>query len=284
MKLFRFGPSHDERPGLVMPGTDRHLDATSFGEDYDPFFFEHNVPAATEFLLQAGSLVDAIPNDSRIAAPVWRPGKIVCAGLNYRDHAEETGGRELKEPVIFLKSPTALSGPFDDVMMPIGGEKLDYEVELALVIGRKARNVPEVRALDFVAGYTIMNDYSERAFQLERKGQWTKGKSCDTFAPVGPYIVTPDEIPDVQNLHMWLTVNGEVRQDASTRSMIFPVSYLVSYCSRFMTLLPGDIIATGTPGGVGLGMNPPTYLKPGDVVEMGIDRLGVARQKIVAYS
>ncbi len=215
---------------------------------------------------------------------VARPSKIVCIGLNYIDHARETNAEVPKEPVIFLKATTALCGPNDDLLIPRGSQKTDWEVELAVVIGRKTKHVTEGEALNHVAGFVLHNDYSEREFQLEHGGQWVKGKSCDTFAPLGPFLATPDEVPDFQNLNMWLTVNGKVMQKSSSSNMIYKIPFLISYLSRFMTLLPGDVISTGTPAGVGLGMKPPVYLKPGDVVELGIDKLGQSRQVAVQES
>jgi 2-keto-4-pentenoate hydratase/2-oxohepta-3-ene-1,7-dioic acid hydratase in catechol pathway len=226
-----------------------------------------------------------VPPGTRLGPPVARPNKIVCIGLNYRDHAAETGATPPSEPVIFFKATTALAGPDDDVVIPRGASKLDWEVELAVIIGRPAKNVARADAMEYIAGYALHNDYSERAFQLERGGQWVKGKSADTFAPVGPFLTTRDEIVAPHNLDMWLTVNGRARQQSSTSNMIFGVDALVSYVSEFMTLLPGDIISTGTPAGVGLGVKPePEYLKPNDVVALGIASLGESRQRVAAYS
>jgi len=207
----------------------------------------------------------------------------VCIGLNYRDHAAETGAQIPKEPVIFFKSTTALVGPNDRLVIPKNATQVDWEVELAVVIGKQALYVPKDKAIDYVAGYVLHNDYSERAFQKDRGGQWVKGKSCDTFAPLGPFLATRDEIPDPRNLKMWLKVNGTTRQNSSTAEMIFDVPTLVSYLTEFMTLLPGDVISTGTPAGVGLGMKPPQYLKAGDVVELGVEGLGESRQQVVNY-
>src|SRR4029078_1392426 len=207
----------------------------------------------------------------------------ICIGLNYADHAKETGATPPPEPVIFMKSTTALCGPFDDVVIPKNSKKTDWEVELAIVIGKKASYVEESEALNYVFGYCLHNDLSEREFQLERNGQWVKGKSCDTFAPLGPFLATQDEIADVNNLNLWLKVNGQMMQNGNTSNFIFKIPFLVSYLSQFMTLLPGDVISTGTPAGVGLGMNPQVYLKPGDVVELGIDGLGTSKQNVKAY-
>jgi 2-keto-4-pentenoate hydratase/2-oxohepta-3-ene-1,7-dioic acid hydratase in catechol pathway len=218
-----------------------------------------------------------------LGSPICRPSKIVCIGLNFRDHAAESKMELPKEPVIFFKSTTSLAGPNDALVIPKNGKKVDWEVELAVVIGKRALYVPRERALDFVAGYVLHNDYSERSFQFDRGGQWVKGKSADTFAPLGPFLATPDEIRNVGGLSMWLKVNGELRQDSSTANMIFDVATLVSHVSEFMTLLPGDVISTGTPAGVGLGMKPPQYLKAGDIVELGIDGLGESRQEVVPW-
>jgi len=209
-------------------------------------------------------------------------GKYVCIGLNYSDHAAETGATVPSEPIIFMKATSAVCGPNDDVIIPRGSRKTDWEVELGVVIGTRAKYVAEAEAMAHVAGYCVINDVSERAFQIERQGQWTKGKSCDTFGPTGPWLVTRDEVADPQALRMWLTVNGETRQDGSTATMVYGVAHLVSYLSQFMSLMPGDVISTGTPPGVGMGMKPPSYLRPGDVVALGIEGLGEQRQTCVA--
>ena len=286
MKLARFGAPGAERPGLILPDGSR-IDVSSQVHDYDEGFFAGDGMQTLRTWLETGQrgLAPTVPATSRVGSPLARPSKIVCIGLNYSDHAAESGMDLPKEPVIFFKATSALAGPDDPVRIPRGGTKLDWEVELAIVIGRAASYVDEARALDHVAGYALHNDYSERAFQLERGGQWVKGKSADTFAPIGPFLATPDEIPDPQALPMWLTVNGEFRQQGTTANMVFGVATLVSYVSQFMTLLPGDVISTGTPAGVGLGMKPsPVYLQPGDVVELGIDGLGRSRQEVVAPS
>jgi 2,4-diketo-3-deoxy-L-fuconate hydrolase len=223
-----------------------------------------------------------LPQGTRFGAAVGQVGKMVCVGLNFKDHAKESGMAFPEQPILFMKATTAICGPNDDVIIPWGSKKTDWEVELGVVIGDVARRVPEERALDYVAGYLVVNDLSEREFQLEQGGQWVKGKSCDTFGPIGPMVVTTDEIPHPQMLSMWLEVNGRRYQNGSTADMIFGVAHLVSYISRYMTLMPGDIISTGTPAGVGLGQRPPTYLKAGDVVELGIDGLGRQRQQLVA--
>ena len=283
MKLIRFGRPGEERPGLIL-SDGRRIDASGFGSDYDEAFFgSDGLGRLARWLARDGSKTPAVPEGVRLGPPLCRPSKIVCIGLNYRDHARETGQEVPKEPVIFFKATSAICGPNDDVVIPKGGSKLDWEVELAVVIGRRAAYVEREEALGYVAGYVLHNDYSERAFQLERGGQWVKGKSGDTFAPLGPFLATPDEIRDVHDLQLWLKVNGETKQCSSTRELIFNVPSLVSYVSQFMTLLPGDIISTGTPAGVGLGHRPPRYLAAGDEVELGIDGLGAARQRVRAY-
>lgn len=284
MKLIRLGETGRERPGVLLNDATR-VDVSGFGSDYDENFFGSGaIKALQAWLRKNFSSAPRISTDVRLGPPICRPSKIVCIGLNFRDHAAESKMEIPKEPVIFFKSTTSLVGPNDELVIPKNGTKVDWEVELAIVIGKRAVYVPKERALDFVAGYVLHNDYSERTFQLERGGQWVKGKSADTFAPLGPYLATPDEIPDPCNLKMWLKVNGEIRQNGSTCNMIFDVATLVSYVSEFMTLLPGDVISTGTPAGVGLGMNPPRYLKAGDVVEMGIEELGQSRQHVVNFS
>jgi len=283
MKLIRFGNPGEEKPGLLLDDG-KMIDASQFGEDYDePFFANNGLERLSEWYSANKEKLPLVSKDVRLGAPVCRPSKIVCIGLNYRAHALEAGGKIPEEPVLFFKATTAIVGPNDDLVIPKGSIKTDWEVELAVVLGSKASYVTESDALDYVAGYLLHNDYSERAFQIERSGQWVKGKSCDTFAPLGPFLVTKDEVPDVHNLAMWLRVNGELMQESSTSDMIFNVPYVVSYISQFMTLLPGDIISTGTPSGVGLGLKPPRYLEPGDVIELGIDSLGSSRQRAVAY-
>jgi 2-keto-4-pentenoate hydratase/2-oxohepta-3-ene-1,7-dioic acid hydratase in catechol pathway len=232
---------------------------------------------------QNKSMLRKVPSHIRLGSPVARPSKIVCIGLNYADHANETGAAIPPEPVIFMKSTTSLTGPFDNIVIPRNSVKTDWEVELAIVISKKASYVEEQEALDYVAGYCLHNDVSEREFQLERNGTWDKGKGCDTFAPLGPWLVTKDEIENVDALRLWLKVNDKMMQDGTTANFIFKIPFVVSYVSRFMTLLPGDVISTGTPAGVGLGFNPQIYLKPGDVVELGIDGLGTSKQTCIAY-
>ena len=285
MKLARFGAPGAERPGLILDDGTR-IDVSGQVRDYDEAFFAGDGLAKLRSWGEGERWrAPKVPATTRVGCPIARPSKIVCIGLNFSDHAAESGMDLPKEPVIFFKATTALTGPDDPVRIPRGGSKLDWEVELAIVIGRAASYVDEAHALDYVAGYALHNDYSERSFQLERGGQWVKGKSCDTFAPIGPFLATRDEIPDPQALAMWLTVNGEFRQRGTTANMAFGAATLVSYVSQFMTLLPGDVISTGTPAGVGLGMKPsPVYLQPGDVVELGIDGLGRSRQEVVAHS
>lgn len=282
MKLIRFGEAGKEKPGVCIH--ERNYDVSGFIQDYNEAFFENGgLPHLQWMLSRYENMLPLIPAGSRLGPPVSRPSKILCIGLNYIDHARETNSKPPTEPVIFLKSTTAIIGPFDDVVIPPGSEKTDWEVELAIVIGKKASHIKEDEALNYVAGYMLHNDISERAYQLERGGTWDKGKGCDTFAPLGPYLVTPDEIPDIHNLRLWLTVNGKNVQDGNTNNLIFNIPHLIAYTSQFMTLLPGDVISTGTPAGVGLGMNPPVFLQAGDVMELGIDGLGISRQKTVSY-
>ncbi|MCK0144391.1 fumarylacetoacetate hydrolase family protein [Arenibacter sp. F26102] len=284
MKLIRFGEIGKEKPGVQLENGTR-LDVSAFGRDYnEDFFGTDGLEKLKKWLAENESSCPKVGDSVRLGAPLVRPSKIVCVGLNYAKHAAESGMAVPKEPVLFFKATSAIVGPNDDVIIPKGSEKTDWEVELAVVIGKKASYVSEENALDHVAGYVLHNDYSERAFQIEREGQWVKGKSCDTFAPVGPFIATKDEIKDPNNLNLWLKLNGEKVQDSSTSDFIFNVQEVVSYISQFMTLLPGDIISTGTPFGVGLGFNPPKYLKAGDVVELGIEGLGSSKQTAKAYS
>ena len=285
MKLIRVGEPGRERPGVLL-GDGTRVDVSSCVPDFDEAFFGGDgLATLARWLPGNASSAPRLGARDRLGPPLRRPSKIVCIGLNFRDHAAETGAAIPAEPVIFFKSTTALVGPNDPLVTPRNSTKVDWEVELAVVIGKTARYVPEAQAYDHVAGYALHNDYSERSFQLERGGQWVKGKSADTFAPIGPFLATRDELPNAQALGMWLTVNGSMRQQSTTANMIFDVSALVSYLSQFMTLLPGDVISTGTPAGVALGMRPaPVYLQPGDEVELGIDGLGRSRQKVVAYS
>ncbi|SDL33584.1 2-keto-4-pentenoate hydratase/2-oxohepta-3-ene-1,7-dioic acid hydratase (catechol pathway) [Catalinimonas alkaloidigena] len=282
MKFIRFGQPGAETPGLIEEG--KRLDVSAFGEDYDENFFATDGPQRLATWLETfRATCPVVDENERLGPPLVRPSKIICIGLNYKDHAAESNMDLPKEPIIFFKATSSIVGPNDDLIIPKGSEKTDWEVELAVVIGKKASYVSEAEAMDYVAGYCLHNDYSERAFQLERSGQWVKGKSCDTFAPLGPFVATKDEISDVDNLRLWLTLNGETMQDGTTAELIFNVPYVVSYLSQFMSLLPGDIISTGTPAGVGLGMKPARFLKPGDVVELGIDGLGSSRQVAKAW-
>ncbi|PWJ90428.1 2-keto-4-pentenoate hydratase/2-oxohepta-3-ene-1,7-dioic acid hydratase in catechol pathway [Mesorhizobium loti] len=279
MKLLRYGEVGSERPGL--------LDADGTIRDLTDHITDIGGKALDPASLAALAKLDpkslpAVSGSPRLGACVAGTGKFICIGLNYSDHAAETGATVPPEPIIFMKASSAIVGPDDDVLIPRGSVKTDWEVELAVVIGRKAKYVSEADALDYVAGYCVAHDVSERAFQAERQGQWTKGKSCDTFGPTGPWLVTKDEVADPQNLKMWLTVNGKTMQNGSTKTMVYGVKYLVSYLSQFMSLHPGDIISTGTPPGVGLGMKPPVFLKAGDVVELGIEGLGQQKQTFKA--
>lgn len=284
MKLIRLGEPGKEKPGALLPDGSR-IDTAAFGSDYNEAFLGNNgLKELDSWLKKNSSSAPRVASSVRLGPPICRPSKIICIGLNYRDHAAETKAEAPKEPVLFFKATTSLVGPNDDLVRPLNSSKVDWEVELAVVIGRKTSYVSKEKALEYVAGYALHNDYSERHFQLERGGQWVKGKSADTFAPLGPFLATPDEIPAVGNLKMWLKVNGVVRQNSSTSNMIFDVPTLVSYVSQFMTLLPGDVISTGTPAGVGLGMNPPVYLNAGDVVELGIEGLGESRQEVREYN
>ena len=282
MKLFRWRDVHQVKTGVVL--NDSFYDTSAFAEDYDELFFERNgLERLHQFVEENRNGLQPLPAGVRLESPVARPSKIVCVGLNFADHAKEYGVPTPPEPVIFMKCTTALCGPFDDVMLPRNSKKTDWEVELAVVMNKKASYVEESEALNFVAGYCLHNDISEREFQLERNGTWDKGKGCDTFAPLGPYLVTKDEIEDVNNLRLWLKLNGKTMQDGNTANFIFRNPFLISYISQFMTLLPGDVISTGTPAGVGLGMNPQVYLKEGDVMELGIDGLGTSRQTVVPF-
>jgi len=282
MKLLRYGQPGQEKPGVILH--DQRYDASAFGEDYnEAFFATDGLARLAKFLQENEGKLPQLNGTERLGPPVARPSKILCIGLNYADHARETGATPPPEPVLFMKSTTAYVGPFDDLMIPKNSVKTDWEVELAVVIGKKASYIEEADAHEYIAGYALHNDVSEREFQLERSGTWDKGKGCDTFAPVGPFLATPDEVGDVDNLRLWLSVNGQLMQDGTTANLIFKIPFLISYLSQFMTLLPGDIISTGTPAGVGLGMKPPVYLQPGDVVELGIDGLGTSRQTVKAY-
>jgi len=277
MKLTRYGDAGAEKPGVF--DNDGNLrDLSGKVDDINPALL-------ADLSVLDGLDVNSLPKvegNPRLGPCVTGTGKFICIGLNYSDHAAETGATVPSEPIIFMKASSAICGPNDDIVIPRGSEKTDWEVELGVVIGKPAKYVSEADALDHVAGYCVTNDVSERAFQAEREGQWTKGKSCDTFGPIGPYMATRDEVVDPQNLSIWLEVNGNRYQDGSTKTMVYGVAFLISYLSQFMTLLPGDVISTGTPPGVGLGMNPQVFLKPGDVVELGIEGLGEQRQTFVA--
>jgi 2-keto-4-pentenoate hydratase/2-oxohepta-3-ene-1,7-dioic acid hydratase in catechol pathway len=283
MKLIRFGAEGNEKPG-VETDNGTWLDVSGFGQDYDENFFGGNGLEDLKNWLESNvQKCPTVSFDERLGAPLCRPSKIICIGLNYAKHAAESGMQLPKEPVLFFKATSAIVGPNDDVVIPKGSTKTDWEVELAVVIGKKASYVSEEDAMKHVAGYVLHNDYSEREFQIERSGQWVKGKSCDSFAPLGPFIATKDEIKAPHNLNLWLKVNGEMLQDSNTADFVFNIPESISYISQFMTLLPGDIISTGTPSGVGLGFDPPRYLRPGDVVELGIDGLGSSKQKARAF-
>jgi 2-keto-4-pentenoate hydratase/2-oxohepta-3-ene-1,7-dioic acid hydratase in catechol pathway len=279
MKLLRWGPAGAERPGL--------LDDAGIARDLTGLVPDIGGAVLSDAGLAMLRGIDAatlplVPEGSRLGPCVAGTGKFICIGLNYSDHAAETGATVPPEPIIFMKATSAICGPDDPIIIPRGSEKTDWEVELGVVIGTRAKYVSEAEALNHVAGYCVVNDVSERAFQAERAGQWTKGKSCDNFGQTGPWLVTRDRVADPQNLGMWLTLNGKTMQNGSTKTMVYGVAHLVSYLSQFFTLHPGDIISTGTPPGVGLGMKPPMYLKPGDVVELGIEGLGQQRQQVIA--
>jgi 2,4-diketo-3-deoxy-L-fuconate hydrolase len=282
MKLIRFGHPGQEKPGVLI--NDKRYDVSGFIPDYNETFFETDgLEKLKSIIEEHGTNLPTVDDDERLGSPVARPSKLLCIGLNYADHAKETGAPMPPEPVLFMKSTTAVIGPFDNVVIPKNSAKTDWEVELAVVISKKASYVDEANAANYIAGYVLHNDVSEREFQLERNGTWDKGKGCDTFAPLGPFLATADEVADVNNLKLWLNVNGKTMQNGTTANLIFNIPFLISYVSQFMTLLPGDIISTGTPAGVGLGFNPPVYLKPGDVIELGIDGLGTQKQTVKAY-
>ncbi len=280
MKLIRFGKNEQEKPGVHMDG--KNYDVSAFVSDYNESFFANDGLKQLAQVVANEKLVE-IDTNERIGSPIARPSKIVCIGLNYAKHAKETGANIPTEPILFMKSTTSLTGPFDQIVIPKNSVKTDWEVELAVVMGKKASYVSEQDAMQYVAGYVLHNDVSEREFQLERGGTWDKGKGCDTFAPLGPWMVTPDEIPNPHQLRLWLSLNGKMMQDGNTDDLIFNIPQLISYLSHFMTLLPGDVISTGTPAGVGLGFTPNIYLKEGDIVELGIDGLGVSKQTVVAF-
>ena len=281
MKLLRIGNVGMEKPAVLT--NDKVYDVSPWFSDFNEHFFEQGGLAQLHTIIQSETLQE-VDAHQRIGAPIARPSKIVCIGLNYSKHAKETNAAIPTEPIIFMKSTTSLCGPNDAIMLPKDSEKTDWEVELAVVIGKKARYVEEKNAMDYVAGYTLHNDVSERAFQLERGGTWDKGKGCDTFAPLGPWLVTKEEIPNPHQLRLWLSLNGKIMQDGNTDDLIFTIPQLIAYTSQFMTLLPGDVISTGTPAGVGLGFSPNIYLKAGDVVKLGIDGLGVSQQNVIPFT
>ncbi|SFB33151.1 fumarylacetoacetate hydrolase family protein [Algoriphagus aquimarinus] len=278
MKLIRFGAAGKEQPG-IQDASGKYLDCSGFNEDWNEDFFTNNGLARLEEWLGANQEnLNEIPAGSRLGSPIARPSKIVCIGLNYRKHALESGMAVPEVPIIFMKATSSLCGPFDNILIPKNSVKTDWEVELAVVIGKRAKYVSKENAMDYVAGYCVHNDVSERDFQLHHGGQWVKGKSADNFAPLGPVLVTKTEIEDPHNLRLWLKLNGKMLQDSNTSDLVFDIPTLIEHLSQYMTLLPGDVISTGTPAGVGLGLTPPTYLKVGDVVELGIDGLGASKQ------
>ncbi len=282
MKLIRFGDPHKEKPGIIL--NNKRYDVSSFGEDYDEVFFETDGPARLDLWLNENHHeLPRITRAVRLGPPICRPSKIICIGFNYKDHARETGKQIPAEPVFFLKSPSALSGPNDNVRIPRNSRKTDWEVELSFVISKKASYINKEEALEYVAGYALFNDYSEREFQFDRGGQWVKGKSADTFAPMGPFFATADEIEDYNNLVIWLKVNGAIKQQSNTSNMFYDIPAILESVSQYITLIPGDIVCTGTPAGVGHGKTPPEYLKKGDIIEYGIEGLGEATQKVVTW-
>lgn len=284
MKLIRFGEPGKEKPGIII--NENRYDVSEYVKDFDEFFFGGSgIEDLKDAINKNHDNLRPVSPDVRLGPPLARPSKLICIGLNYADHARETGAAPPAEPILFFKSTSAIVGPDDDLVIPKGSKKTDWEVELAVIIGKKASYVAEAEAAAHIAGYCLHNDYSERAFQLERGGQWVKGKSCDTFAPLGPFIALRDDVENTNNLRLWLTVNGKMMQDGNTSNLIFNIPFIVHYISQFMTLLPGDIISTGTPHGVGLGMKPePVFLKAGDVVELGIDGLGSSKQTAKAWA
>lgn len=284
MKLIRHGEPGSEKTGAILDDG-RRIDTSAAFADYDEAFFaDGGLEKLSDWISSNAESAPTVGDSVRLGPPVARPSKIICIGLNYRKHAEETGATLPSEPIVFMKSSTALCGPNDDLVIPRGSTATDYEVELAIVIGKRTSYITEDQAPSHIAGYALMNDYSERAYQIERGGQWVKGKSADTFAPLGPFLATADEVSDPENLNLWLKVNGETRQDSSTSDLIFGINHIVSYLSGFMTLLPGDVISTGTPAGVGMGFDPKRYVNPGDVIELGIENLGTSSQTAVAWS
>jgi len=283
MKLIRFGDPGKEKPGIELED-EKRMDVSGFEEDFDESFFATDgINRLSEWVHTNLEQLPIVDSATRLGPPIKRPSKIVCVGLNYAKHAEESGMAVPSEPVLFFKATTAIVGPNDDVVIPKNSQKTDWEVELGVVIGKKTSYVSKEDAMEYIAGYILHNDYSEREFQLEKQGQWVKGKSCDTFAPIGPFLATKDEIQDPHKLDLWLKLNGQVMQQSNTSDLIFNIPHLVSYISQYMTLLPGDIISTGTPFGVGFGLTPPLYLQPGDVVELGIEGLGTSKQMAKAF-
>lgn len=283
MKIFRFGPKGQEKSGIIID--DKKFDVSGSGIIYDEDFFGNIEKQETleKYIEQNANNLPIVDDSVRIGAPLTRPGKIVCVGLNFDDHVKETGLKQQPEPIMFIKANQSFSGPEDGIMQPNGATKLDWETELCFIIGKKANNVTEEEAMDHVYGFALMNDVTERAFQTERGGTWDKGKGCDTFAPVGPFIATKEEIKDVDNLRIWLKLNGELMQDGTTQDFIYRIPKLISYLSQFMSFLPGDIISTGSPAGSGMGKTPQIWLKPGDVIEYGIEGLGSTTQKILPF-
>ena len=282
MKLLRFGEKGNEKPGIEIDG--KWLDCSTFGEDWSEEFFENKGLERLKTWLDSNmDKLQVINNKTRLGSPIKRPSKIICVGLNYSLHAKESGMPLPEVPILFMKATSSLCGPNDPIIIPKNSTKTDWEVELAVVIGKKATYVEKEKAMDYVAGYCLHNDVSERDFQLHHGGQWVKGKSADHFAPLGPYLITKEEVKDPHNLRLWLKVNGQMMQDSNTSDLVFDIPTLVSYISQYMTLLPGDIISTGTPSGVGLGLKPPRYLVHGDEVELGIDGLGVAKQQALDF-
>ena len=283
MKLVRFGRAGAEQPGIINHSGQR-IDVSAFGEDYTPTFFASDgLQRLESWVSQNLQHCPVVDDTMRHGAPLAQPGKLLCVGLNYAAHARESGMDIPSSPVLFGKATSAICGPFDEVIIPKGSQKTDWEVELAIVIGKRANYISQEHALEYIAGYMLHNDVSERAFQLEHGGQWIKGKSADTFAPLGPWLVTSDEIADPNNLKLWLKVNGQTLQESTTADFVFNTQYLVSYISQYMSLMPGDIISTGTPSGVGLGLKPPRFLQPGDVMELGVEGLGISRQTAIKY-
>jgi 2,4-didehydro-3-deoxy-L-rhamnonate hydrolase len=283
MKLIRFGKEGQEQPGVIN-SLGQRIDVSAFNENYDETFFGSNgLKRLASWLKSHERQCRVISEKARLGPAICRPSKLICVGLNYARRARESKMEIPKQPVIFMKATSSIVGPNNNLIIPRNSTKTDWEVELAVVIGKKGSYINEKDAMNFVAGYVLHNDYSEREFQLEHGGQWVKGKSADTFSPIGPFMATKDEIKNPNQLRLWLKVNGEVKQNSNTSDMLFKVPYLISYISKYMSLLPGDMISTGTPEGVGFGFIPPQYLKPGDVVELGIEKLGTSKQHVKAH-